>query len=139
MNLLQTLFGWGAKPEEKKEAPPKRNQINVIKPYLWNGMWVFDDPAVGLDKEALVCGMPELIVTGCRMAGINEPEKGFLAVFSKDEFPGYKICLEWVREESGGNVYMWPQTNQEGWLCPALFKYFDEAPKKMYIDLRPAT
>jgi hypothetical protein len=27
------------------------NAIFVIKPYKWNGMWVFDDERVGLDKE----------------------------------------------------------------------------------------
>jgi len=137
MNLLRSIFGL---PEGKKSEPlPKRNQINVIKPYLWNNMWVFDDPAVGLDKEALVAGMPELIVSGCKLAGIENPENGFVAVFSKDPFPGYKICLEWVREEWNGNVYKWSETGQEGWLCPALLKYFDEAPQKMYLDLRPAS
>jgi hypothetical protein len=25
----------------------------------------------------------------------------------------------------------------EGWLCPALFKYFDSAPKKIYAQFRP--
>jgi hypothetical protein len=24
----------------------------------------------------------------------------------------------------------------EGWLCPALFKYFDSAPKKIYAQFR---
>jgi hypothetical protein len=27
-----------------------KNAIFVIKPYKWNGMWVFDDERVGLDK-----------------------------------------------------------------------------------------
>lgn len=76
-------------------------------------------------------------MAGCQMAGIKNPEKGFTAVFSKDPFPGYKICLDWVREESGGNVYVWKTVGKEGWLCPALFRYFSEAPKKMYIDLMP--
>ena len=30
------------------------NQIMVIKPYLWEGVWVFDDPSTGLEKEALI-------------------------------------------------------------------------------------
>jgi hypothetical protein len=25
----------------------------------------------------------------------------------------------------------------EGWLCPALFKYFDAAPPKIYAQFRP--
>ena len=42
-----------------------------------------------------------------------------------------------MREEGGGNVYRWTETGQEGWLCPALFKYFDQAPAKLYIQVRP--
>ena len=28
-----------------------KNSFFVIKPRKWNGMWVFDDERVGLDKE----------------------------------------------------------------------------------------
>jgi len=28
-----------------------KNAIFVIKPYKWEGMWVFDDPNVGLVKD----------------------------------------------------------------------------------------
>lgn len=157
MSLLKKLFpSWYSPNPSPVESPhlkdekqplnggvletlPKRNQINCIKPYMWNGLWVFDDPAVGLDKEALVAGMPEMILHACAVMGIQNPEKGFLALFSKDPFPGAKICLQWAREEMGGNVYLLPEANIEGWLCPALFKYFDEAPPKMYIELRPVT
>ena len=151
--LLKKVFpSWYSKPEQSEDdrlltnrlaelnqpdALPKRNQINAIKPYMWEGLWVFDDPSVGLDKEALVAGMPEMILHACTAVGIQNPEKGFLALFSKDPFPGAKICLQWVREDMGGNVYMYKEANIEGWLCPALFKYFDEAPQQMYIDLRP--
>ena len=109
-------------------ATPRHSQIKVIRPYKWEGIWVFDDPAVGLDKEALVAGMPELIEIATAQAGIREPEKGFVALFSKDPFPTAQVCLERVREEGGGNVYRWPAVGREGWLCPALFRYFDQAP-----------
>jgi hypothetical protein len=120
------------------DRSPRHSQIKTIRPYKWEGVWVFDDPAVGLDKEALVAGMPELIEIATAKAGIHEPEKGFVALFSKDPFPTAQVCLEWVREESGGNVYCWPEAGREGWLCPALFRYFDEAPRKMYIEVRPS-
>ncbi len=112
------------------------NQINVITPYCDNGVWVFDDPARGLTKEALVAGMPEMILAATRAFGIQNPEEGFTVVFSKDTFPDAKLKLEWVRQEGGGNVYRWPDANIEGWLCPALFRYFSEAPKQMYIQLK---
>jgi hypothetical protein len=120
------------------DRAPRHAQIKVIRPYRWQGVWVFDDPAVGLDKEALVAGMPELIEAATSQAGIPEPEKGFVALFSKDPFPSAQLCLEWVREEGGGNVYRWPDVGREGWLCPALFRYFDRAPQKLYVEVRPA-
>jgi hypothetical protein len=32
------------------------NAINVIAPYKYLGMWVFDDPRVGLSREPFVSG-----------------------------------------------------------------------------------
>jgi hypothetical protein len=117
---------------------PRHSQIKVIRPYLWEGVWVFDDPAVGLDKEALVAGMPELIEAATSRAGIADPGRGFVALFSQDPFPTAQLCLERVREEGGGNVYRWPELGKEGWLCPALFRYFDRAPDRLYVEVRPA-
>ncbi len=37
------------------------NSINVIAPYKWHGMWVFDDERVGLDKEPFVAGADTMI------------------------------------------------------------------------------
>jgi hypothetical protein len=46
--------------------------------------------------------------------------------------------LTWLRQEMGGNVYGWE--GHEGWLCPALLKYFPEAPGKIFAQAkeRPA-
>ena len=40
---------------------PTANPIHTIKPYRWNGTWVFDDLAVALVREPFVCGIPEMI------------------------------------------------------------------------------
>ena len=32
------------------------NSLRVIAPFKYEGMWVFDDPTVGLDKEPFVSG-----------------------------------------------------------------------------------
>ena len=39
------------------------NSIFVIRPYKSNGMWVFDDERVGLDKEPFVAGADTMIGT----------------------------------------------------------------------------
>ena len=113
------------------------NQIFTIKPYQWNGLWVFDDSERGLLKEALVAGMPELIEKVTRYAGIANPQYGFLALFSSAPFPGGNVELRWIGTDAGGgNTYAWEELH--GWLCPALLKYFNEAPKTIYLQVRPA-
>ena len=112
------------------------NSIFVIKPYKWEGTWVFDDPAVGLTREPFVAGVPALIERATQH--IPNAERGFLAVFSAGYFPDAQIVLDWVREDGGGNVYRWAETGQEGWLCPALFRYFEHAPAKLYLQVKPA-
>jgi hypothetical protein len=113
-----------------------KNTIFVIKPYKWEGLWVFDDPAVGLVREPFVAGADTMIDVAT--AHIPNADRGFLAVFSANHFPGAQIVLDWVREEGGGNVYRWPENGMEGWLCPALFKYFERAPEKLYVQVRGA-
>jgi hypothetical protein len=109
------------------------NSLFVIKPYKWNGTWVFDDAAVGLIKEPFVSGVPAIIEEATK--NISNAEKGFVAIFSSKPFPGFDVELDFVKEEYSGNWYKWTKTNQEGWLCPALFKYFETAPQHLYIKV----
>ena len=75
------------------------NAINVIKPYRWEGMWVFDDPKVDLEKEPFVSGADEII--DLLVEGIDSAEKGFRLIFSATPFPGYSNKMNWMREEHG--------------------------------------
>lgn len=40
------------------------NAIFVIAPYKWEGMWVFDDPQVGLHREPFVSGADVMMDSG---------------------------------------------------------------------------
>ncbi len=111
------------------------NAINVIAPYKYLGMWVFDDPRAGLVQEPFVSGADTMIDRV--VSDIPNAEDGFILVFSADAFPGHQFRLDWRRTESGGNWYFSPDFDIEGWLCPALFKYFDEAPKHIYVQVKP--
>ena len=51
-------------------------------------------------------------------------------------FPTADIKLLWKRSEFGGNVYSWQEKNIEGWLCPALFKYFDKPPQELFVKVQ---
>jgi hypothetical protein len=110
------------------------NAINVIHPYKHEGMWVFDDPLVGLRREPFISGADTMIDKA--VADIPNAEKGFSLIFSSTPFPGQQIMLQWRRSESGGDWYYSPELQQEGWLCPALLKYFAKAPSAIYVSVR---
>ena len=109
------------------------NQLMVIAPYWLESAetWVFDDAAVDLRQEPFVAGMPE-IIDGL-VADIPNAREGFRMLFSASPFPGMHRKLTQVREELGGNWYHDEETDLEGWLCPALFKYFDKAPDELFV------
>ena len=111
------------------------NAINVIFPYKYENMWVFDDERVGLRQEPFVSGADTMIdqIT----AYLPHPEAGFRLTFAATPFPGFGAKLTWKREEYGGNWYDWEDTGLEGWLCPALFKYFESAPREIYVKVEP--
>ena len=109
------------------------NQIMAIAPYWADdiGAWVFDDPGVGLVREPFVNGIPEMI--DFLVKDIPDAQGGFRMLFSADPFPGYQKKLAWSREEMGGNWYAADDPPMEGWLCPALFRYFEKAPARLYV------
>jgi uncharacterized protein DUF6717 len=111
------------------------NSILVIHPYKHHGVWVFDDPNVGLVQEPFVSGADVMIDK--MVADISDADSGVTILFSAQPFPGCQHEFKWQREEYGGNWYFSPEYGIEGWLCPALFKYFDRAPERIYVQVRP--
>jgi len=111
---------------------PPANAINIIAPYQYEGTWVFDDSKVGLVRAPFVVGVHEMI--DVLVKDIPKPEAGFLLLFSAKQFPGYQKKLTWLRGHRDGNYYELDEPKMEGWICPALFKYFEEAPKELYIQ-----
>lgn len=113
------------------------NQIMAIHPYWLEtvGTWVFDDAAVGLHQEPFVAGIPEMIDE--LVTGIPNARRGFRLLFSAAPFPGWQRKLLRVREEYGGWWYALESRGAEGWLCPALFRYFQDAPAELYVKAEP--
>lgn len=110
------------------------NAINVIAPYKHLGMWVFDDPRVGLSQEPFVSGADTMIDRV--VADIPDAENGFTMIFSATAFPEHQYRLEWRRGDREGNWYYSAVLDMEAWLCPALFRYFPDAPKALYVQVR---
>lgn len=77
---------------------------------------------VGLQQEPFISGVPEMIDDLVR--DFPNARAGFrLLLFSAHV----------VREEMGSN---WDQLESpllEGWLFPALFKYFEQAPQELFV------
>ena len=97
-------------------------------------MWVFDDARVGLVQEPFVSGADTIIDRA--VANIGGADRGFVLVFSASPFPGHELRLDWRRSDLGGNWYYSDKFQMEGWLCPALFKYFDNPPKEIYVQCK---
>jgi hypothetical protein len=112
------------------------NSIFVVAPYWYNGTWVFDDSATGLKREPFVGGTPEMI--NVLVKDIPDAKNGFRLTFSAQPFPGYQYKLTWLRGESTGNWYGIDNPPMEGWICPAMFRYYREAPKSLYVKADPA-
>jgi len=108
------------------------NAIGVLYPYRYYDGWVFDDESRGLDKEAFVGGADTIIDSVIAAKELQGTETGFKLTFSATPFPDYDVCLTWVRGDEFGNWYRLNNPPVEGWLCPALFKYFDAAPARIY-------
>lgn len=111
------------------------NSMIAIHPYKTEGIWVFDDEKVGLIQEPFVSGADTIIDQ--MVVDIADAEKGFTLLFSAGPFPGYQAQFEWRRPEMGGNWYYSADLDAEGWLCPALFKYFAVAPQKIFAQFKP--
>lgn len=116
-------------------ARPPTNAIMVIAPYDYNGTWVFDDPRAGLVREPFVAGVPEMI--DVLVADIPNAKDGFRLVFSAKPFPGYQKKLTWLRGDMDGNYYALDDPPMEGWICPAMFKYYEKPPREIYVKAEP--
>ncbi len=110
------------------------NSIVAIHPYMTQGVWVFDDAAAGLCEEPFISGADTIIER--MVETIPDARDGFTLLFSGNAFPGYQLELQWVRADMSGNWYRSHALGMEGWLCPALLRYFESPPSKLYAQFR---
>jgi len=108
-----------------------QNTLQVLHIYNFNGTYVFDDASTGLVREPFVDGIPEIFEYL-----LNGPVENFTAIFSASPFPGAQAQLKKVEPQFGGTIYQLDGTEMQGWLCPALFKYFAIAPEVIYAQFK---
>jgi hypothetical protein len=99
-----------------------------IKPYQDGSLWFFDDPSVGLFREALTDGVPEVLAQACFFSDVK---KIFCVSFSNHPLGDY--FLNHVKPLRNGNLYKW--NNMKCWFCPALLKYFQKPPKTIWFSV----
>lgn len=117
-----------------EQQPEIMNAIIALHPYKTLGMWVFDDAAAGLREEPFVAGSDTII--DHMVQDYKQAEAGFTLLFSANPFPGYNLELEWLRADLSGNWYRAESIGMDGWLCPALLKYFETPPPRLYAQFR---
>jgi hypothetical protein len=111
------------------------NRVKVLYPYLTRNTWVFDDEATNLKEEAFVLGMTEIISKLVTSKKIENATSGFAMHFSDQPFDGYDVVMESNDSDMGGTWYTGEVFGEymEGWLCPALFLYYETAPRYIYV------
>jgi hypothetical protein len=132
---VSLLAVWQLATWAKNRNGPSANAIMVIAPYWYNGTWVFDDPDAGLKREPFVAGVPEMI--DLLVKDIPGSKDGFRLTFAANPFPGFQKKLTWLRGDSGGNFYKLDNPPMEGWICPAMFRYYKTAPPELYVKAEP--
>ena len=117
------------------------NAINIIYPYKENNTWFFDDQHTGLKHEAFILGTSELIDVLVKKFNVPNAESGFKLTFSANPFPEFHAKVDHLtKDEYGmGNwfIYTTKLYEIEFWLCPAMYKYLNPAPKEIYVKVEP--
>lgn len=134
MSWIQKIFK--KTPFSRPKVTFADNAVIVIHPYKYNTMWVFDDERTGLYREPFVSGAE--MILDLFASSIPQAEQGFELIFSAQPFPGHQEAFERQESEDGGTWYFSPTFQIRGWLCAALFKYFQEAPERLYAQFKPS-
>lgn len=110
------------------------NSMFLIRPYKYQGHWVFDDEDRALKREPFVGETEE--VFDVLTAGLEGVESGFTLQFSDRRFPGWTVHLVKSKEEYGGWWYELDETGMLAWFGQPLLVYFPEAPDSIYAQAR---
>jgi len=121
------------------KKPSLSNAIMILNPYWLHGTWVFDEEALGLKAEAFVAGADKQISYLVKKYNINNPEAGFRVYISATWFPDCQAHIEHLNpdEYGSGNYYRLTDGDVviDGWYCPALGKYLDPPPARIYCKV----
>jgi hypothetical protein len=100
----------------------------TIEPYrIGNMQFAFDDPVTGLVREPFIGN------ANYHLDKFAGKRNNCSIAFSSTPIPDYDVKLELLDTHiiMGSNYK--DEEDRTVWLCPALFKYFKDAPQYLYI------
>ena len=104
------------------------NSIMTLSPYrIEAGMFAFDDPVTGLFREPFIGG------ANYHLDRFAKGENSCVISFSANKIPDYDVKLELQDTDKNEGSNYNDEDNRNIWLCPAFFKYFEIAPKELYV------
>lgn len=109
------------------------SSIFLIKPYKIKDSWFFDDQKRDIYERPFAKGVNSIL------QGVSDDLKTerIKIIFSSSPFNGYQYSFTCMKPEESGYWYKCDQTSNNGWLRSGLFKYFDRAPEKLYVQFKP--
>lgn len=145
-----SIFG----PKEEQKSDFDKIGVHTIRPFKKDGRWVFrkdgrvwDMAPAQLTDVALspvVIGADRMILAGCGLKNIPNPENGFLVLFSEQWFPGCDVKLTFKENKYDGWLYDVTSENLQGlmpgqgaWLCPYMTMYYKEPPQTIFLKMEP--
>ncbi len=112
------------------------SRTHTINPYRWDGIWVFDDERVGIEKEPFLFVAEELI--NLMVADIPDAEAGFRLRFASARFQGAAYEFVRGRAEAVGFWYRSEAFDLESWIADAIIKcYFRVPPERIFVQTQP--
>ena len=126
----------------KSKKNTRTNSIYTLDAYRDNGMWVFDDDAVGLVKEPFVAGA-DIVFDHMAERHLDGTRDRVSVAFSTTPIPDYDVSAT-ITGADGYNGHYYKVTKFVGdddmvgfpfWLCPALLLYYTNAPQDIYIKI----
>jgi len=143
-----SIFG----PEEKQKTDFEKIGVNTIRPFKKDGRWVFrkdtkiwdmaPSQITDVSLSPIVIGADRMILAGCALKKIQNPENGFLILFSEQWFPGCDVKLALKENKYDGWLYDVESENLQGlmpgqgaWICPYMNMYYENPPKNLYIKI----
>lgn len=111
------------------------NALMVVAPYWFQGSWVFDNPALDLDKEPLLLGDQKLIDE--LVSEIPDAKRGFRMIFSEKPFSCVEKGFLRIRQQKNPKWMRLGEFSFAEKFNPTFFKYFNNPPKRIFMRIEP--